>query len=205
MELISLNLRLKNWFGCKFTIHPFAGKRSDIRSADRWERANPVEQGAPPLLSSFTGWEAFLWNSSVSTIDLSFFCLFKYLFTSCQIRYQETPHTNPSWPAWSQPPEDVDLWEVLQWGKTVPLPWDTWQPHCMQVTNLLGKKKVYVYYINKLSQLRVYLDRTQVSTSIHSSSIDLIYLCINLKYLTISSIYQSHLSINLTYVSISYI
>ena len=36
----------------------------------------------------------------------------------------------------------------------------------MQVTNLLGKKKVYVYYINKLSQLRVYLDRTQVSTCI---------------------------------------
>ena len=57
----------------------------------------------------------------------------------------------------------------------------------LQVTNLLGKKKVYVYYINKLSQLRVYLDRTQVSPcSLYSST--------NLTYLPNSLIYQTHLS-----------
>jgi len=37
----------------------------------------------------------------------------------------------------------------------------TFEKFFNEVTNLLGKKKVYVYYINKLSQLRVYLDRTQ--------------------------------------------
>ena len=59
------------------------------------------------------------------------------------------------------------------------------------MTNLLGKKKVYVYYINKLSQLRVYLDRTQVSTCS-------LYSPINLTHLPISVIYQSHSSANLT-------
>ena len=28
-----------------------------------------------------------------------------------------------------------------------------------EVTQLLGKKKVYVFFMNQLSQLRVYLDR----------------------------------------------
>ena len=77
MELISLNLRLKNWFGCKFTIHPFAGKRSDIRSADRWEWANPVEQGAPPLLSSITGWEAGS-RQTWTHLSLPKICLFLF-------------------------------------------------------------------------------------------------------------------------------
>ena len=62
------------------------------------------------------------------------------------------------------------------------------------MTNLLGKKKVYVYYINKLSQLRVYLDRTQVTPSSFFSTVDLI-----LPALVIS---QSHSSINIGFLSI---
>ena len=65
-----------------------------------------------------------------------------------------------------------------------------------QVTNLLGKKKVYVYYINKLSQLRVYLDRTQVSINLIDLSISFMY--INLIYVHqfhfISTSFISHLS-----------
>lgn len=37
----------------------------------------------------------------------------------------------------------------------------TFEKFFSEVTNLLEKKKVYIYYMNKLSHLRVYLDKTQ--------------------------------------------
>ena len=54
-------------------------------------------------------------------------------------RYQETSHANLSRSAWSQPSEDVDLWEVLQRGEADTLPiivakshehWDIRWPTC---------------------------------------------------------------------------
>ena len=42
-------------------------------------------------------------------------------------RYQETSHTNPGRPPWSQPPEDVDLWEIFQRGKIATLYWSSCQ------------------------------------------------------------------------------
>ena len=96
------------------------------------------------------------------------YLFFGFLSHVASTRYQETSHANLSRSAWSQPSEDVDFWEVLQRGESDK---DNPSYHCCevtwtlghQVTNLLGKKKVYVYYMNKLSQLRVYLDRSQVS------------------------------------------
>ena len=35
----------------------------------------------------------------------------------------------------------------------------TFEKFFNEVTNLLGKKKIYVYFMNRLSALRVYLDR----------------------------------------------
>ena len=48
-------------------------------------------------------------------------------------RYQETSHANLSWSAWSQPSEDVDLWEVLQRGEADK---DNPSYHCCEVTHM---------------------------------------------------------------------
>ena len=207
MELISLNLRLKNWFGCKFTIHPFAGKRSDIRSADRWERANPVEQGAPPLLSSITGWEAGS-RRTWTHLSLPKICLFLFgaylLSNTCSlvaksgIKKHLTPilagllEVNPQ-----------KMWTFEKFFNEVR------QSPFLETrdnNNVLGDKLVGeeegVCVLHQQVKSTAGLPRSHSGIYLYTV---FIYLCINLKYLTISSIYQSHLSINLTYVSISYI
>lgn len=63
-----------------------------------------------------------------SKLWVSFFLEFIHrLSLAFPTRYQETSHTNPSRPPWSQPPEDVDLREVFQRGKIATLYWSSCQ------------------------------------------------------------------------------
>ena len=143
-----------------------SGERRDIWGANCWERADPVESRVAPLVSSLTGWETISQNCHSTS---SHICSLDFFHTLPRpgIKKHLTPilagllEVNPQ-KMWTF---EKFFNEVRRTRTTLPiivaksLTWTLGH----QVTNLLGKKKVYVYYMNKLSQLRVYLDRSQVS------------------------------------------